>query len=57
MKHILMFIFYKLTGKDFWLLALSSAVMYLGWQTRSTMRENIWKSYKSGHMHSSKTPF
>lgn len=48
MKHILQFLFWKLKSADFWMLVAGSLAMYLGWQMRSNMRENIWRSYKQG---------
>ena len=48
MRHIFKFILWKLQSQEFWLLVLGSLGMYLGWQMRSTMRENIWKSYQQG---------
>lgn len=48
MNHALKFIAWKLTSADFWCLVAGSLAMYLGWQVRGQMRENIWKSYQSG---------
>lgn len=48
MRAVLKFLLWKLKSKDFWLLVLGSLAMYEGWQLRGVMRENIWKSYKSG---------
>jgi hypothetical protein len=48
MNYILKFIASKLKSQDFWLLILGSLSMYFGWQVRTQMRENLWKSYKYG---------
>lgn len=57
MHHALKFILWKLKSADFWLLVGGSLAMYLGWQTRATMREAIWKSYKQGPIGKGHYPF